>query len=386
MQEKINTLITTAVEQNRAAPIEEIKALGKTAVDVAAVVATIYTLGGSVALAASIRAGEAAATVITRAAAERTAAAVIEREVAAPVADAVIDSAATRIVGGAASETLTGEEAAAVVARPVVAEDAAVVARPVVAEDAAVVARPVAAEDAAVVARPVSAEDAAVVARPVAAEDAAVVARPVAAEDAAVVARPVAAEDAAVVARPVAAEDAAVVARPVVAEDAAVVARPVVAEDAAVVARPVAAEDAAVVARPVIAALEPAVIATTAITAAAVTEVLTKPEPAKQDVAPLTVPTDKLMQMATVRRGEGPFQSAERILRSDGKQHSIDEVMALTRALQHNFAPERNDSHDMKGLKVNYQFITKDNLAAASSPTLRNPKVKAQLMQLAMAS
>ncbi len=83
------------------------------------------------------------------------------------------------------------------------------------------------------------------------------------------------------------------------------------------------------------AALDSTAVTMTAVTAAAVTEVLTKPEPPKQEVAPPSaVPTDKLMQLATVRRGEGPFQSAERILRSDGKRHSIDEVMALTRALQ----------------------------------------------------
>ncbi len=39
----------------------------------------------------------------------------------------------------------------------------------------------------------------------------------------------------------------------------------------------------------------------------------------------------------------------------------------------------------MKGLKVNYQFITKDNFAAIIAD-VKNPQVKAQLMQLAIAS
>ncbi|CAN5408265.1 hypothetical protein BH10CYA1_BH10CYA1_01220 [soil metagenome] len=299
MQEKINTLVTSAVEQNRAAPIEEIKALGKLAVDVAAVVATVYTLGGSAALAATIRAGEAAATVITRVAAERTAAAVIERRVAAPVAEALIDTAATRIAGGAVTEPLVAADRIVAVAEPVFATE----------RITATVAEPV-----------VTTERAATVVEPV-----------------------------------VATERAATVVEPVVAARVAT-------------------------------ALDSTAVAVATVTAAAVTEVLTKPEPAKQpDVTPPAVPTDKLMALATVRRGEGPFQSAERILKSDGKRHSIDEVMALTRALQHNFAPERNGNHDMKGLKVNYQFITKDNFAAIIAD-VKNPQVKAQLMKLALAA
>ncbi|MBS1953540.1 MAG: hypothetical protein JST89_05120, partial [Cyanobacteria bacterium SZAS-4] len=180
---------------------------------------------------------------------------------------------------------------------------------------------------------------------------------------------------------------------PVVAADRTVAAvEPVIAADRTVAAVEPALAATAGIVRPVIAAvdravaaIEPTVLAAAAVTAAAVTEVVTKPATEKQDAAPPTVPTDKLVAMATVRRGEGPFQSAERILKSDGKKHSIDEVMALTRALQRNFAPERNNNKDMKGLKVNYQFITKDNFAAIIAD-VKNPQVQAQLRALAMAS
>ncbi len=165
MQEKINKLITDAVEQNRAAPIEEIKALGHAALDVAAVVATVYTLGGSAALAATIRAGEAATTLITRAAAERTAAAVLERQVVAPVADAVVDTAATRIAGGAVADPLVATDRAAAAIQPTTSEIGA--AEKVAAEKVA--AEKVAAEKAA--AEKVAAEKAA--AEKVAAEKAA---------------------------------------------------------------------------------------------------------------------------------------------------------------------------------------------------------------------
>ncbi|MBS1952813.1 MAG: hypothetical protein JST89_01365, partial [Cyanobacteria bacterium SZAS-4] len=184
MQEKINTLITNAVEQNRAAPIEEIKALGKAAVDVAAVVATVYTLGGSAALAATIRAGETAAAVISRVAAERTAAAVLEREVAATTTNAVIDTAATRIAGGAVTEPLVAADRVATVAEPIVAADrTAAVVEPVVAADrtAAVVEPVVAADRTAAVVEPVVAADrtAAVVEPVVAADRTAAVVEPV---------------------------------------------------------------------------------------------------------------------------------------------------------------------------------------------------------------
>jgi hypothetical protein len=419
MQEKINTLITNAVDQNRAAPIEEIKALGKAAVDVAAVVATIYTLGGSAALAASIRAGEAAATVISRATVERTAAAVLERQAVAPVAETVLETGTTRLATGAAGDTVIAADRAATVVEPVVTTakvvepvaTAAEVTEPVV--TVAKVAEPVV--KAAEVTEPVV--TAAKVAEPIA--TAAEVTEPVV--TAAKVAEPIvtAAEvtepvvTAAKVAEPIvtAAEvtepvvTAAKVAEPIV--TAAEVTEPVV--TAAKVAEPIATAaevtepvvTAAKIAEPLgtaekgatilagaeklVKAIEPSIAATTTIAAAGLAEVATRPEPPKQDVAPHTIPTDKLMALATVRRGEGPFQSAERILSSDGKRHSIDEVMALTRALQHNFSPERNGNHDMKGLKVNYQFITKDNFAAIIAD-VKNPQVKAQLMKFAMAS
>jgi hypothetical protein len=360
MQEKINTLITNAVDQNRAAPIEEIKALGKAAVDVAAVVATIYTLGGSAALAASIRAGEAAATVITRAAAERTAAAVLEREAVAPVAETIIDAGATRLSTNAVADTVvTADRTAAVADTVVTADKTAAVADTVVTAD----------KTAAVVDTVVTADKTAAVADTVVTAD----------KTAAVADTVVTADKTAAVADTLVTAD-----RTAAAADTLVTAdRTAAAADTLVTADRTAALLAG--AEKVVKAIEPSIVAATTIAAATIAEVATKPEPPKQEVAPPTVPTDKLMALATVRRGEGPFQSAERILSSDGKRHSIDEVMALTRALQHNFSPERNGNHDMKGLKVNYQFITKENFAAIIAD-VKNPQVKAQLMKFAMAS
>ncbi len=73
------------------------------------------------------------------------------------------------------------------------------------------------------------------------------------------------------------------------------------------------------------------------------------------------VPSDALVKAGTVRRGEGPYSSAERILGADGKHHSIEEVRALTKALQQLYKEEGH--HDMKDLRVNHQFITKENFS-----------------------
>ncbi len=105
--------------------------------------------------------------------------------------------------------------------------------------------------------------------------------------------------------------------------------------------------------------------------------------PIEQPVEPAApLPSDKLIEMATVRRGEGPWQSAERILAADGKQHGVDEVRALTRAFQAVYKAEHDGNGDMSGLKVKYNFVTRDNfddLIAACN----NAEVKAILLNMA---
>ena len=98
--------------------------------------------------------------------------------------------------------------------------------------------------------------------------------------------------------------------------------------------------------------------------------------------APVPVPSEDLIAMATVRRGEGPWQSAERILAADGKRHGIDEVRALTKAIQAVYAAEHDGNGDMSGLKVKHTFVTQDNyddLIAACN----NDAVKAVLQGFA---
>ncbi len=60
-----------------------------------------------------------------------------------------------------------------------------------------------------------------------------------------------------------------------------------------------------------------------------------------------------------MRKGEGPFHSAERILAAAGGKHGIDEVRALSNALKTMYNEEKHG--DLKDLKVKHNFITKEN-------------------------
>ncbi len=92
------------------------------------------------------------------------------------------------------------------------------------------------------------------------------------------------------------------------------------------------------------------------------------------------MPNAELIEMATVRRGEGPWQTAERILAASGGEYGIDEVRSLVKAIKTVYAADANNP-DIAGLKVKHNFITNDNfddlLAAVSSDS-----VKAALMGL----
>jgi hypothetical protein len=83
-----------------------------------------------------------------------------------------------------------------------------------------------------------------------------------------------------------------------------------------------------------------------------------------QELPPIPKPTDLLIQLATVRNGEGPYQSAARILREAlGKPADHKEVMALTRAIQRVFTADNNGNGDMSGLRVRTQFVTAQNFS-----------------------
>lgn len=99
---------------------------------------------------------------------------------------------------------------------------------------------------------------------------------------------------------------------------------------------------------------------------------------------PVYKPSAKLIEAATVRRGEGPWQTAERILALDGKKHNVDEVRALTKAIQAAYKADNNSS-DMSGLKVKYGFANKseqtyNNIIA----NCKDDKVRALLISLSV--
>ncbi len=134
----------------------------------------------------------------------------------------------------------------------------------------------------------------------------------------------------------------------------------------------------------VVAPLVPPVVARTAVPEVAA-EVLPKPEAVEKETKPEAValkPSDNLIQLATVRRGEGPWQSAERILATDGKRHSVAEVRALTRAIQATFKNDNNGNGDMSGLKVKYNFVTEKNYEALIN-AVQDQNVKNLLISLA---
>lgn len=93
-------------------------------------------------------------------------------------------------------------------------------------------------------------------------------------------------------------------------------------------------------------------------------------------------PTDKVLGLATVRRGEGPFHSAERLLAAAGGKHDIDEVRALTKALKNIYNEEGHG--DLKDLRVKHGFITKENFNKLVN-TVDNEAVKEALRKLAAA-
>lgn len=72
---------------------------------------------------------------------------------------------------------------------------------------------------------------------------------------------------------------------------------------------------------------------------------------------------DDLVKLAQVRKGEGPYQVAARLLSAGGEKPSHKEVMALTRAMQAQFKAENSGNGDMSSLKAGHGMMTKQNFA-----------------------
>jgi len=97
---------------------------------------------------------------------------------------------------------------------------------------------------------------------------------------------------------------------------------------------------------------------------------------------PELTPTDKIMELATVRRGEGPFHSAERLLSAAGGKHNIDEVRAVTKALKSMYDAEGHG--DLKDLRVKHNFITRENFNKLIN-SIDNESAREALKKLAAA-
>ncbi|MFN8553300.1 MAG: hypothetical protein U0103_17635 [Candidatus Obscuribacterales bacterium] len=94
-------------------------------------------------------------------------------------------------------------------------------------------------------------------------------------------------------------------------------------------------------------------------------------------------PSEAMIKAATVRRGEGPWQSAERILKADGKQHSLEEVRALTKAIQQVYALNPNNP-SMSSLKVQHNFVADTAKSyTALINAVKDDRVKALLIKFA---
>jgi hypothetical protein len=97
------------------------------------------------------------------------------------------------------------------------------------------------------------------------------------------------------------------------------------------------------------------------------------------------MPNDRLVALATVNLGEGPYQSAARILKeATGRRPDHKDVMALTRAIQRVYAAEHDGNGDMSGLRVRYQFVTDQNFSKLLAE-VEDEKTKELLMKFAKA-
>ncbi len=113
-------------------------------------------------------------------------------------------------------------------------------------------------------------------------------------------------------------------------------------------------------------------------------EVVNQEEVQTDFTPPVPMPNAEIIDLATVRRGEGPWQSAERILAAAGGNYDVMEVRALAKAIKAIYAADENNP-DIAGLKVNHQFITASNFDNLIE-SVDNEAVEAALRGFAIAS
>lgn len=106
----------------------------------------------------------------------------------------------------------------------------------------------------------------------------------------------------------------------------------------------------------------------------------------RNDIPPASGATlnDGVDKLALVKKGEGPYQVAARILSIDGQKHDHKEVMAFTRALQAQYREEHKDDISMNGLRVHHALLSPANaekvLANISNPALRE-KIRKEVLK-----
>lgn len=81
------------------------------------------------------------------------------------------------------------------------------------------------------------------------------------------------------------------------------------------------------------------------------------------EVSPLVL-SETAAELSQVRKGEGPYQVAARILASGGSSASSSEVTALMRAMQAQYRQENPDDANMAGLRQGHQLLTAESLAS----------------------
>jgi hypothetical protein len=101
--------------------------------------------------------------------------------------------------------------------------------------------------------------------------------------------------------------------------------------------------------------------------------------------APALEPKDAIIKQSRTLLGEGPHQVAARVLGSDGKQLNDKQLKELTEAFKQSYEEQRKqhpEMHDLMGLKVGHEFITKENINSVMSK-ISDPALKERLTAIA---
>ncbi|HEY9717833.1 MAG TPA: hypothetical protein V6C69_10215, partial [Trichormus sp.] len=124
----------------------------------------------------------------------------------------------------------------------------------------------------------------------------------------------------------------------------------------------------------------PGVLAKTAAAGADVTRDIAAAPANGADNKP-AVPSAALVDLATVRNWEGPYHSADRILRAVlGRTPTTEEVHNMTRALQEEFKLEHGGKTVTQvGLSHGYQWVTPENFQSVLNQLHGAPDLQAKL-------